>query len=211
MHAINRDFFSNDWVTLLVILCCILLSFMKLFNAKLLKGYTTAFFTSGFITKRTEDSNKNSFSVFHLLLFIFCTITLSLTICYLYHESLHYKLTNFLLVMLLLSGYFIIRIIIDFLLIRIFNIESITQYFFYTKTGYFYTLCIWLFPVLIICVYYFKNALILYTWLIILFLIYIGLTAFNNKKLILNQLFYFILYLCTLEIAPLLILFKLNY
>jgi hypothetical protein len=46
-------------------------------------------------------------------------------------------------------------------------------------------------------------------FVIILFLIRIVFHLINNKKLILSKLFYFILYFCAFEIAPLFVLFKL--
>ncbi|NQV78269.1 MAG: DUF4271 domain-containing protein, partial [Lutibacter sp.] len=46
-------------------------------------------------------------------------------------------------------------------------------------------------------------------FLLVLILRYV-LILLNNKKLIFNNLFYFILYLCALEIAPLIIVLKLT-
>ena len=58
----------------------------------------------------------------------------------------------------------------------------------------------------------FDDLIFKITIFVFLFLLIIrySLLLINNKKLIFNNLFYFILYLCALEIVPLVIILKLT-
>ena len=84
----------------------------------------------------------------------------------------------------------------------------------FDKLNYFNNVILWIIPMVLIYSYvnsykiFFFNILFLIS--IALLVVRYGLLLANNKNLIFNNIFYFILYLCALEIAPFVIIFKLT-
>lgn len=209
MQATERIIVSQDWITGTIIVAFVLLFFMKVFKPSLLLGYAIAFFTSSFIEKRSEQ-NISYFSPFHTSLLLFSFITLSLAVYFVFSfEDTTKSFSNFAVVLGFLILYYALKFSVDYIVATILGIEKRVRYFVFTKYGYLHTICLWLFPLIIIYQYKFTTILFLLIPLGLLLLFRLFLILQNNKKLIFNQLFYFILYFCTLEVAPLLILYKL--
>lgn len=208
MQAIPRELTQNNWITMLFLLGFILLFFMKLYKPSRLLGYSISFFTRGFIEKRAEEKPA-IFSTFHVLIYSFCVLTLSLFIHTLIPETQTINIfTSYVYLIIYTLTYMIIRSLLDYSLSKLLNLSDYIRYFIFTKMGYLYTLSIWLFPILIIYNYGYKNNYFLWGSFLILLAIRFVLVFYNNKKLIIKHLFYFILYLCALEIAPLFIILK---
>lgn len=109
--------------------------------------------------------------------------------------------------------FFVLRYFVGKLLATIFDKEKEFEYVTYLKMSYLSNFCLVIFPVLVFAIYVQYDSigfsffvLILAT---ILLLLYYVLIINNNQKVILRRLFYFILYLCALEIAPIILLYKL--
>lgn len=209
MQAVERVFLGNNWVTLVLIFAFVLLFVMKVFKPNRLYGYSIAFFVKGFFEKRAEEKPE-VLSLFYSLLFTFSTIVISLFVVFVVEEFTNKNLRfyNFCFIVLFITSLLVLRFIIDLFITNILNLKEIIRYFLFSKVGYLYSLCLLLSPILVIYLYGFKNTYFLIGSFTILFSIRSLLLVNNNKKLILNNLFYFILYLCTLEIAPLFILYK---
>ncbi len=208
MQAIERITTQNNWITLVVLLGIVLLVIMKLIKPNQLLGYTIAFFISGFFKKKTQE-NTPFYSFFNLLLFSFSSITISLFLfLIIYPEKQEHSFFNFLALFSILTTYFIVRHLLDYFLSNILGLSLATKYFLVTKSGYLNTLSLWLFPSIIIYQYAFNNNFFLLTIFFILFVFRVFLILINNKRIVILKLFYFILYFCTLEIAPLLIAYK---
>ena len=211
MQALERELISNDWIIIIFLIALVLIFVLKIINSNRLQGYTFSFFLKGFIEKRAEE-NPSYFSVFHAVLFVFSTIISSLFLVLIIDDFYLLDIANissYWQMLLLVFAYLSIKFLIDFLLSKLFRISSMMRYFLFSKHGYFYTLNIWLFPILVLYVFSFKNSWFLGFSILTLFVVRFLFIVVNNKNLILSKLFYFILYLCTLEIAPLFILYRL--
>jgi hypothetical protein len=212
MQAIDRIDFSNNWVTATYLFALILLVLLKLINQEKLVGYTRAFFLKGFIIKRAEE-RESFFTVFNITIYAFSVVIYSLLLLsgYSYLTSNSYTgLNHFLWLTLVVTAYFSVQLFFTFLISRIFNIQNEISHFISAKMGYFYNTALLLFPFLIINTYSFFSIYLLFGVFVVLFLLSVVLVLTNNKNLIINKLFYFILYLCALEIAPLLIIYKIT-
>ena len=208
LQAIERIITNDNWITLVIIFVIVLLAIMKLVKPNKLLGYTLAFFTPGFFQKKVQN-NTSLYSPFHLLLFAFSSIVISLFLFFIITPTIYTQsFLNYLILLSITSVYFFIRQILDFILSNILGLSLVTRYFLYTKSGYLYTLSLWLFPAIILYQYAFNKSI----YLLVIFFILLAFRAFlilhNNKRLVISKLFYFILYFCVLEIAPLLILYK---
>lgn len=206
MEAIERTFLSEDWITFTFLCCFVLLAVMKLYKPQRLLGFSIAFFTQSFI-KKNADETTSYYSIFYIGSFFFSAIVISLT---LRHFIFYKTFSDFLIVISSVSLYMLLHFSLIYFISKMFKIYETIRYFLLTKFGYLFTVCLYIFPLLILHHYKFNNPIVFFISIAVLLLFRAFLILKNNKKLIFNQLFYFILYLCALELAPLLIVYKIT-
>ena len=203
----NRNFTFTDWATVLFIISFIIIVVNKnVFEARFSDFSRLAI--SDKYTKVYKDSSnmKSSFtiSMFFVQLISFSFFVLLLLSQFNYYEKnnglIYLRITTFLSVFIL-SKYLIEKIIAT-----IFKIEDFAEQFNLLKVSYRTYLGLLLLPVNIILFYNTVNSSLLYIAITILILLinaaiyFVTLKSYQN--LIIRKIFYFILYLCTLEIAP---------
>ena len=208
MEAINRNFLSNDLITIIFIIALVFVFLMKVYKPKYLLGYFISFFTQGFMKVQVKNSTS-IFSIFYILLFFFTVIIVAVTLYVLVTPMYFEKNLSSLLLLLTCSFvYLFIKQCVILSIKNVFNLKKELNYLLYTKNGYLYTVCLWFFPVLIVNQYFIKNLNFLLLFITLLLVFRGFLILRNNKKVIFNNMFYFILYFCALELAPLLILYR---
>ena len=212
MEAVQRDVLSNNWIVLIFIFSIVILFFLKIFNTDKLKGYATSIFNKGFIEIEAEE-NYFRFSFFHVGFSFFFLLMLTVSIYLTMHQNFQKEAFLF-LDYLQVSKYVLlcltIRYVVDFLLIILFEIrDSLVTYFFFSRRSYSYSISLGLLILNILYFYTFNSYYFLIFGIIALFSIRYLLILYYNKNLIIKELFYFILYLCAFELAPLFVLFKL--
>lgn len=209
MQAIELNSEKENWIIFILLFSFILLAFLKLLKPKNLVGYCIAFFNPGFF-KQKESEFISVFSPFKLTLFLFSTIILSLIIYSLFvnHLSNNIGFYFFLKIFTVVFCFLVIKYFTDVFLASVLDIKEEVNYFLQLKYSYLSTICLLIYPVVVVNEFAITTNYFLITILTILILFRFLLILFNNKRLILGKLFYFILYFCTLEIAPLLILYK---
>jgi len=210
MQAIDRIVISHNWITITIVFAMLLLFVLKKVDQTRLLGYSKSFFITGFIEKKAAEK-QSFFSFFNLLIFAFSMLVISLSFLLLLQQFLPEYTFGFSFFSALLgfvATYFLIFLATDMALSSVFQIKNELNYFIVSKMSYVYAISLWLFPVLIITVYGLENSMVLAVSMSVLFALRIALIFTNNKKLIVSKLFYLILYLCALEIAPLLIFYK---
>lgn len=209
---------NNDWIALIFFTILIILVVIKLsFNERL--NYTSTLFFSkiNFATYFNKE-NRNIFNMFQILFFVIQLLVFSL----LFYELAAYlkptfkplNLYNFLIILAGVFLYFVFRYLIGLFLAVIFDLTEIHKKFVYEKVNYFNSLSLSILPFLLLMLYtnsykiiFSRITLILFVFLVLVRYVWV---VRNNKKLIFNNLLYFILYLCALEIAPLVIILKLT-
>ncbi|WP_371824262.1 DUF4271 domain-containing protein [Lutibacter sp. A64] len=207
---------NNDWITIIFLIIFIVLAVQKfLFANRLL--FTSIFFLKN--NKLTSYFNKEKnifFNLFQILSFSVQLLSISLLLYFL-TDVFNVKTSNigYILYLKILIGvglYFLARFLIGLFLAVIFNLETIHKKIYYDKVNLTNNLILWLLPFLVLISYskYFSHIILKITLIIfiILAILRYGILIANNKKLTINNLFYFILYLCALEIAPLVIIIK---
>ena len=211
MQALEKIVINRNWITLIILLLLILIAVLKSLDKERLKGFVFVFFNKNFIDTEAED-NPSFFNGFNFLLFLFSTIILSLTISFLLATKSYLfdnTFSSFLIVFTVVLSYFLLKKFLDFLLVRLFLIQKQVLFYTISKTSYFYAISFVLLIVYVLTVYSaLKASFLFYSTLFLLAIRFISHVVIN-KKLIFSKLFYFILYLCAFEIAPLFLLFKL--
>lgn len=119
---------------------------------------------------------------------------------------------GFLLIWFLIASFFLLKMGIIYLLSNILSLNDVFFRLLSFVYNYYAVAALWFLPILIIILlvddldkFYLITTFFLFVIShVIVFLVLLS----KNKYLLTNGLFYFILYLCTFEIAPILIVFK---
>lgn len=209
---------NNDWITIVFVVILLMLTLVKILFSDRLYNTSTLFLSKKYLSIYFNKENNQYSKIFNSVLYFVQVLTLSLVL-YLsvIYFQLQFKIKGFNLYVLLLLGvsfYFFARYLIGLILAFIFNLKNERKRIIFEKRNYFSNLVLWLLPFLVLTVFIHKYEKLLFeitfTLFVLLIIIRYGLLLLNNKKLILNNLFYFILYICALEIAPLIIILKLT-
>ncbi len=217
-QANERVIVSYDWITAIFVLCLLILFLLKLFNAEKMKGYALSIFNRGFIEINVQEK-KPFLGIFDLSFLFFSFVNISLSSYFLLSYSQGKWMFSFLefsQVASYILVYILGRIIVENLLLNLFQITEQLSCFFISKRVYLCSISIGIFFLNLCCFYGFENAKGDFTWIVLLsigiaalFLVRFVIILIYNKNLILKELFYFILYLCAFEIPPLLVVLKL--
>ena len=215
MEVFTRNYISNDWITIVFVIILLLLAFSKKFFQEDFFDFWRIFKSNKYFT-----SHKRSLSVFNLFSFLFFIaqgLSISLGIYFLLKTlSLLPADTSDLIIFIqicLAFNIFIgVKYLIEKIIGEIFNISNLLDNYLFYKITYKNFLALAVLPILLILAY---SVLYIKIFLFISVGIWIAANMVvlakyysQNQKLILGNWFYFILYLCTLEIAPYFILFK---
>ena len=217
MEAIERVISTNDWVTFIFLGIVFLLWMVNHLNQQKFHRLVALPFDSLFFTdyERSVDEMSRGFNIF---LFIASNLVLSLFLYFIFENNypLHFEKQKFpfLWILIVVFAYWIFRHFTGSLLAWVFDLKKLQKKAVFVKMSYFFSIHVYLLFFLLFGFYFFKwNA----SYLKIVMLIYIGLWVLRyikflnmTYKMTFVNLFYFILYLCALEIAPLLLLYKIG-
>jgi len=213
-EATERILISNDWITIILLIIIALLIYNKVKHPVRFKSLQTLIYNNGYINNYSKSTPLvfNTFNIIFYFVFIFI-ISLLLFVG-LNHYELKFNSSNkvlFLFIILYVFSFVIIRFILGFLLSLLFETENEQQYFSFVKLSYLGNFSLVMLPLLIINFYissvYFSQFLIIIAILLLLYYYYLQIK--NNQKFVFSNMFYFILYLCALEISPFIIIYKL--
>jgi len=202
-----RDIESQDWATVLFVLCFALIAVARSVFENRFVDFSKLIYSDKYI-KIYRDSG-NLMNWFTIALFIVQVISFSFFILLSLSYFTAVEKTDwiaFVQILTLLSIFILAKYLIEKIIATSFNIEEFSEQFNLQKVSYRTYIGMCILPLNIILFYnetpidfliYFTIAAILlincYTYLI-------SLKIYQN--LIIGKLFYFILYLCALEIAP---------
>lgn len=203
-----RDFFSNDELTFTILLLLLFLFFLKKLNSERFNLNINVLKKE--INKRLLLNDNLNFKLIDFTYSIFFIFCLSIFICLENPEK--YSLSVVIQKSIFILGFFFAKTLIEYLSAVVFDFKKNSKNFLIGKQLYLNTLgiLIFLFIILITYTIEFKNELLVLTYFIIIsYIIYFYTNLFFCfKKLISKNLFYFILYICTLEIIPYFYLIK---
>ena len=211
VQALERVVIDNSWITILLVclLACIFL--LRGLSLERLKGNLTSLTNNSFIEVEIED-NTSFFNTFKNVIFLFSVFVISLftyKVFVYYVASAKQGFYIYLQVLSFVFVYFVVKRLLEISFSFLFKINKELKFFLVSKSSYLYSISFFLLIAIVLEEYSQLNTYFLVYFAGILFLLRFVLHVFRNKKLIFSKLFYFILYLCAFEIAPLFILFKL--
>ncbi|PQJ76833.1 DUF4271 domain-containing protein [Polaribacter glomeratus] len=213
MQAIEKIITTNSWVTALILLLFISIVLLKALDTNRLKGSVFSLFNINYI--ETESEEISSFlDPFKVVMFLFTVVVLSLlTYSFKTYNSptIAVSFASYVPVFLSLLSYFVIKRTLEYLLFNLFLIKKEVRLFVVSKVNYLHTVTFLLYVAIVLSEYAgFKQRYLFYL-AALLFSVRFIIHLVINKNLIFNKLFYFILYICAFEIAPLFLLFKMMF
>ncbi|WP_395054716.1 DUF4271 domain-containing protein [Flavobacterium sp.] len=198
---------SKDWATIVFVLALALVVIAKTSFENRFNDFVRLLISDKYLKIYRDSSHL--MSGFTILLFIVNLISLTFFLqLVLDHFDYGSKLdwTLFVRIFTLLMVFILSKFLLEKIIATIFGIEELIESFNLQKVNFRTYIGLLLLPVSIILYYssYSTNSLILTIIAIVLIInvlgYFISLRIYQN--LLISKLFYFILYLCTLEIAP---------
>lgn len=211
MQALEKIVINTNWISIILVFLFAIIAILKIIDGDKLKGYVFALFNKGFIQDEVEE-NTSFFSSFYSLLFIFSSVVLALVTSLLVAETnknTSFSLSSFFLILGIIWSYFTIKSLLEIGVISLFFIKKEVRFYVVSKFGYLYSISFFLIILFVLFRFGPLNFSFFIAATLGLFFLKFVFQVVNNKNLVFGKLFYFILYLCAFEIAPLLIMFKL--
>ncbi len=203
-----------DWVTLCLMSCLILFTLAKFLYPKRFQEFILLFFTNKYFL--VHGKNEDIKHPFNIILFITQIISVSLFVfLFLKISSPKTVESNPWLFVQICTGY-IVFVLVKFsfekIIGEVFSIGTIVNNYLYQKLSYRNLLGILFFIGNLFFFYVAEPSLNMLIATIVAMLALNAIALFYSYKtsgnLILGNFFYFILYLCALEISPYIILYK---
>ena len=208
-----RDAASNELFTILLVLGLVIIAAAKLLAPKRFSDFV--FIVGDFKYLKIYSRDQKFFDKFDALLFVNLILSVSVFCFIIYQFLTEAKMlsVNFMFKLTFGIGLFsLIKVLTERLIGSLFEIDKLVDAYLFQKISYRNYLGFLLLPINALLIFNIKPSMPVFYIIIGLLLIVniIGLaTSFKtHQSIIKHNFFYFILYLCALEIAPYIILYK---
>jgi hypothetical protein len=203
----NRIIENKDWATLLFVLCFIFILISKSAFENKFHDFKNLWFSERYVKMYRDKSHLMTWFTF--LMFVVQVFSFGFFIHYLLYYFDFIKKTDgvvFIQIIILLFVFILAKYLIEKIIATAFDVEEIIEQHNMLKVSYRNYIAMIVLPITTI-MYYNTPPKPFVLWIIIGIVIAINLLIYTKgfkifQKIIIGKLFYFILYLCTLEIAP---------
>ncbi len=214
-EGLERITFSKDWITIILLVVLILITLVKSnFNVRFTKLFSLIY-SDKYYTDYLK-TNPLLFNKFHFIFFFVIIFNISLLIFNSFvafkPSEIDYDFIFFLQISLITLLYFLMRYFLGYIIAFFFDINDKQKYITFLKISNLYLISVLLYPLLILVNYsvgLFHKFLITFSVVTIIILFFLRyFTLVKKEKINFNSLFYLFLYLCALEIAPFIVIYK---
>jgi hypothetical protein len=203
----DRIIESKDWATILFMVCLAIIAVNKTISSVRFNEFVRLAYSDKY-TKIYRDSS-NLMSGFTISMFVLQLISFSfftLLVLNQFNKAEKTDLIVYIQILTFLSVFILSKYLIEKIISTAFKIEEFSEQFNLLKVNYRAYFGFILLPVNIILYYNSLNSNWFF-WTLLITLISINIITYLvvlklYQNLLLRKIFYFILYLCTLEIAP---------
>lgn len=207
-----RDINNVDILTLTILGCLLIVALSKTLFPKRFDQFVLLLFNSRHYN--TYIKEQRFFDVFEGLLFLNFTLNLGILV-YIYLSNITIQLAtqiDLFKYSFLIALFLILKVLFERLLSSALNTEAIIDKYIFQKISFRNFIGVVLLPINALLIYTIKpnQTLLIITLIILASILVFGLSIFikNNLNTFTKSLFYFILYLCALEITPYVVLYK---
>ncbi|WP_339751510.1 DUF4271 domain-containing protein [uncultured Winogradskyella sp.] len=208
-----RNFITYEWFTIFTIIGLFAIVAAKVLNAIRFNDFLYVIGNSKYLKIYTKD--QKFIDQFDSFLFVNLVLSLSIFTYFTYStfiSPLTFELVLFLKLLFAISTIIIIKTLLERLIGSLFEIDGVIDNYLFQKTTFKnYSGIVFLIAnLLLLYTDKYANVVIIASFVLICLINLIGfLTSFKNyQKLINSNFFYFLLYLCALEISPYVLLYK---
>lgn len=208
-----RNFITYEWFTVLTVLGLLFIVAAKYVNTFRFNDFLSVVGNSKYLKIYSKD--QKFIDLFDGFLFLNLAFSASIFIFFSYStfvSPLDFELVPFLKLLLAVSTIIIIKTLLERLIGSLFEIDSLIDSYLFQKTTFknYSGLVFLVANLFLLYTNTYANIIIIVAFSLIFFINLIGFaTSFkNNQKTINLNFFYFLLYLCALEIAPYVLLYK---
>ena len=209
-----RNIVQNDWFTALILICLVLIAASKLLNTKRFNDLIGIFTNSNYLKIYIKE--QKFINLFDGILFLNLVISLTifslLTLRIFNDTEQNQNLDLYYRLIVGLGCILLIKVLLDRLIGSLFEIDEVMNSYVFQKITFKNFIGLILLPINILLIYSVSpSRTIIFLVILLIFIVNIigfAISLITNLKVVKNNFFYFILYLCALEIAPYLILFK---
>mgnify|MGYP003669812747 CR=1 FL=1 len=212
MESILRVVNNVDWITSIFIVSLFILALSKAFFYNKFINFVVLPFNNKYIFLHSKKHIL--FNWFNILWSAFTGLNISLFVYYIlqiiYKEATYQSTFAYFTILSLVVLFFMVKILLQFGNAFVFNSTTTVTEFIFKKLSYLNHSAIVVFLANIFLTYITPNsAIVIYMGLVLVLAInvigWVNLLK-NHRKFLTLNFFYFILYLCALEISPLLII-----
>lgn len=208
-----RDYITYEWFTILTVLGIFAIATAKYLNTLRFNDFISIIGNSKYLKIYSKD--QKFIDPFDGLLFINLTFSGSIFLFFVYSSfvsPLTFELVSFLKLLLAVATIVIIKTLLERLIASLFEIDSIVDAYLFQKITFLNYSGLVLIVTNLLLLYASTDSkiVIITSFSVILLINLIGfITSFKNHQKTINpNFFYFLLYLCALEIAPYILLYK---
>lgn len=208
MNWINRQLPAENWITIVLLVCLFMVAMAKIINEKKFKDYLILPVNNRYFL--LYEKGAKMFSGFHLVNTVFQLLCTSLFVfLMLRHFGLEQDQSSIRLFLYIIVGvlsFMFFKWLLQKGIGNLFQINALIDAYLYQKWSYLNYSAMFLLVANTLLVYTFNSlAPAIYIFAIFFLLInFVGwvITIKMYQKAVSNNIFYFILYLCALEISP---------
>lgn len=209
-----REVVTNNWFTIFLVVAVGLVTLSKLIYSQRFSDFLAVIGNSKYLKIYVRDQKfVDGFDAIMFFNLVICVSIFGYLTYSIFVNPAQFNPNHFVKLLIAIGSLVIIKVLIERLIGSLFEIDKIIDSYLFQKTTYKNYTGLLLLPINILLIYTFQpSKLAIFICLGLLALVnFVGfITAFkNHQNLLLSNLFYFILYLCALEIGPYLILYKL--
>lgn len=211
MDALNRLVESLDWISITLFTCLLSIAVVRQLTTLSLVEFLSIYTSFRFI-KITQDGRVDNYQSYQYVGIVIYSISIALIILRLSHLEEPLIFTDFILVWTAVCFFLIFKHYFSKLVSTIGNFDALLTTVDHQRNLYRAVLGFALMCVAVLIYYVFPHY-ISGIWITVILagavvLFYHILLIYSHRNLLLPSVFYFILYLCTLEITPYLLLYK---
>lgn len=209
-----RDILLKDAFTVIILSLIIIITLIKYNNHKKFNSLLKIFWNSSYLKKYKYE--KVTYYPFDYFLQINFVISLGLFV-FIYNVTyngnrLSFNFLEFLDIIQIIVAFLVLKNLTELVISWFFNIQWLTNLYLNEKINYNSLIGLIILPINVLILYFFNpsiNVLFIFIYIILLLKLAAYINSFIlHQKSIKKSWFYFILYLCTLEIIPYLLLYN---
>ncbi len=213
LEAIPRHIVTKDWMTLVFVIVLLLLVYAKTRFSEEFYNFTRILWSKKYFAEGRRTLKL--IGELGYTLFLAQSLCVALGLYYIYTllrpvSSDSYVV--FLKIAVLYLVFIVGKYLVEKIIATLFDIETFLNDYIFFKLTYKNFLGLLLLPFLVIVTYLWSGSILFFKSFFVIFvslnLVFLGFYYKKRRKQIYSNVFYFILYLCTFEIAPYYILYK---